>query len=133
MVRCRACGVEVVEAASRTSSLDPLTSAIVTQSTRAQAPSAEYGTNVGPRTRQSRGSGAQRGDARDDLPDPHEGSARHEAVLPRLAFAGETLAGVLQELAPCCPADRGHDRGRLETWARRCPRLGARTSARRAA
>src|SRR3954464_14172981 len=40
---------------------------------------------------------APRGDARDDdLPDPHEDSARHEGVLPRLASAVKTLAGVLQ-------------------------------------
>src|SRR3954452_13099943 len=39
---------------------------------------------------------APRGDASDDdLPDPHEGIARHEVVLPRLASAVETLAGVL--------------------------------------
>jgi protein-tyrosine phosphatase len=39
---------------------------------------------------------APRGDAGDDdLPDPHEGVARHEVVLPRLASAAETLAAVL--------------------------------------
>jgi protein-tyrosine phosphatase len=44
---------------------------------------------------------AARGDAPrgepsdDDLPDPHESSARHEDVLPRLTAAVRTLAGVL--------------------------------------
>jgi protein-tyrosine phosphatase len=31
----------------------------------------------------------------DDLPDPHDGGARHDVVLPRLADAAEVLAGVL--------------------------------------
>jgi protein-tyrosine phosphatase len=39
---------------------------------------------------------APRGEAwDDDLPDPHTSSARHEDVLPRLADAVRTLAGIL--------------------------------------
>ena len=45
---------------------------------------------------------APRGEASDDdLPDPHESSARHDAVIPRLAAAVQTLATLLAPtLAP---------------------------------